>query len=351
MKKLISVVTPVYNEEGNLFELSNRLKKVFADLPQYDFEVILVENGSADKSWEYITQICNEDKRFKSVRLSRNFTAPGGITAGLRYAAGDASVVMCSDLQDPPEKIPLLIAKWEEGYDVAYQIISKRHGISLFYKACSNFFHWLMSALTQNSFPRNGSVFRIMDACVVRAFNQLNETNRYFTGLCNWIGFKSVGVEFARESRFAGEAKSQFIPTANLALNAIFAFSHFPLKLVTVAGLTLTGVGVLYMAFLLVHTLVYGTLAAPGLVTATMIMVSMFGALFLFIGVIGEYLARIYDEVKRRPTFLVKKTLGLVDEQAIVYRGVHREGRIELLDRPYPTRGGEIRIELQPMDC
>jgi len=335
----------VYNEEGNLIELANRLKKVFLTLP-YDYEVIFVENGSTDRSWEIIERICDEDGRFKCVRLSRNFTAPGGMTAGLRYATGDAAIVMCSDLQDPPEKIPLLVSKWEEGYDVAYQIVAKRHGISLFYEASSNFFHWMMSALTQNTFPRNGSIFRIMDACVVRAFNQLNETNRYFTGLCNWIGFKSVGIEFDRESRFAGEAKSYFLPTLQLALNAIFAFSHFPLKLVTFAGFTLTASGAVYLAYVLVRTLMYGASAAPGLVTATMIMVFMFGALFLFIGVIGEYLARIYDEVKRRPTFLVKKTLGLVDEQT-VYRGVHRNGKIELLDGIYPPRAGEIRVELE----
>jgi glycosyltransferase involved in cell wall biosynthesis len=310
MKKLISIVTPAYNEETNIGELVRRLAAVFDGAPEYDFEAIVVDNGSTDGTWSRLQEVCGRDPRFKSLQLSRNFTAPGGITAGLRYARGEAAIVMCADLQDPPEKIPDLIRKWGEGYDIVYQIVTERKGASFSHRVFSVVYHSLMAWLTNDAFPKNGTVFRLMSRPAYEAFNSLNETNRYFTGLCSWIGFKSTGVKFVREDRFSGEAKSQFLPMVQLALNGIFAFSYVPLKLMSMMGVTIAFGSFGYLTYIVVLVLKNGS-RVPGLPTVIAVNLLLFGMLFLFLGIIGEYLARIYDEVKDRPNFIVRESIGL----------------------------------------
>lgn len=311
IKKKISVVVPCYNEESNLRELQKQVVAAFARIPQYDFEVILVDNGSKDGTWEKSLEIRAEDDRFKCLRLSKNFTAPGGITAGLRYATGDAAIVMCADLQDPPDKIPDFVAKWEEGYDVVYQVVSERRGVSFMRSWASNLFHSLMTALTQNNFPKNGTVYRLMDVRVYEAFNLLNESNRYFPGLCSWIGFNSYALEFPRVERFAGKSHASLKVVLTLAFNGIFAFSYLPLRMMTWLGLAIATSSFGYLVYLTLTIFFTGRKAMPGIATQIALMLFMFGILFLFIGIIGEYVGRIYDEVKRRPLFIVKEQLGL----------------------------------------
>lgn len=310
IKKIISIVVPAYNEEENISELCDRLFVVFESLNSYDYELIIVDNGSRDNTWAKILEANRMNSRVFGIKLSRNFTAPGGITAGLRYAQGDAAVVMCADLQDTPEKLPDLIKKWEEGYDVVYQLVTERKGATFAHKVLSQMYHSLMSTLTNNAFPKNGTVYRIMSRVTYEAFNNLNESNRYFTGLCNWIGFKSIGIEFAREERFAGTAKSQFLPTLVLALNGIFAFSYVPLRIVTFSGLIIASVSFVYLSHLVVTVLTNGAKTVPGIPSLAAIMIFLFGLMFLFLGIIGEYMARIYDEVKGRPNFIVSKVVG-----------------------------------------
>lgn len=341
MKQLISIVVPAYNEEGNIEELHHRLADVFKTLPDYNFEVIIVENGSSDSTWEKLRSVCSKDSRFKAIQLSRNFTAPGGITAGFKYCRGDAAVVMCADLQDPPEMLPLFIQKWKEGYDVAYHVVSERRGVSWMRSVASEIFHWIMNKLTNNAFPRNGSVYRLMDKVAYQAFNDLNETNRYFPGLCNWIGFKSAGIEFPRAERFAGEAKSPFRVVFKIALNGIFAFSYVPLKLMTLFGTIISAGSFMYFLAMVIGILIEGKKTIPGLATQISLTLFMFGILFLSIGILGEYLARIYDEVKGRPNFIVRRTEGF--EKAVdhchtdtvgapLLSGVYRQGAIWITD-------------------
>lgn len=310
MKKLISIVIPAYNEEENLDELGRRLQSVFSQLSD-DFEVILVDNGSNDKTWLKIQSLNQNDARFKGLQLSRNFTAPGGITAGLHFAKGDAAIIMCADLQDRPEMIPSLIEKWREGYDVVYQIVSERKGIGFFYRISSEIFHWFMNRLTQNSFPRNGSVYRLMTKSAYKAFNQLSETNRYFTGLCNWIGFKSIGLEFPRDERFGGQAKSSFSVVLKIALNGIFSFSYLPLRIMTYFGFAISFSSLIYFLWIVTSIWLEGKKTLPGIATLICLNIFLFGLLFLFLGIMGEYLARIYDEVKLRPNFIVRQKLGI----------------------------------------
>lgn len=311
IKKLISLVIPAYNEEANLGELRRQLLVVFTQLPQYDFEVMIVDNGSTDSTWSQLKSFAEQDSRFKSIRLSRNFTAPGGITAGFKHVKGDAAIMLCADLQDPPERIPDFLKKWEDGFDIVYHIVSERRGISYTRKIASEGFHWIMSRLTNNAIPRNASVYRLLDKKAYVAFNNLTETNRYFPGLCNWIGFNSVGIEFPRAERFAGEAKSPFKVVLKLALNGIFSFSNVPLRLVTYFGLFVAGGSTCFLFYIVFLALTHGLKTVPGLATLLCITLLMFGALFLALGVIGEYLARIYDEVKGRPIYIVKDGIGI----------------------------------------
>jgi len=258
-----------------------------------------------------IQKVGAEDSRFKGLQLSRNFTAPGGITSGLHYASGDAAIVMCADLQDQPQMIPTLIQKWKDGYDVVYQIVSERKGVGPFYSFASEVFHWLMNRLTAGNFPRNGSVYRIMDRSAYVAFNSLAERNRYFTGLCNWIGFKSIGIPFPRAERFGGSAKSSFSVVFKLALNGIFSFSYIPLRIMTWFGVAISLAALIYFLVTVALVLHDGTKALPGIPTLICLNIFLFGLLFLFLGIIGEYLGRIYDEVKLRPNFIVRRSLGL----------------------------------------
>ncbi len=334
VKKLISIVVPAYNEAANLDELFNRLKSVFDELQKYDFEVIIVENGSSDASWEILERLNKLDNRFKSIQLSRNFTAPGGITAGFKYAKGDAVIMMCADLQDPPEKIHLFLEKWEEGFDIVYHLVSQRKGIRWTRALASEMYHWLMDKLTDGAMPRNASVFRLMDKKAYEAFNSLNETNRYFTGLCSWIGFNSVGIEFPRNERFAGEAKSPFGVVLRLALNGIFSFSYAPLKMISYVGSAISISSLIYFLALVVDVLLNGRKTVAGIATEIAMISFFFGVLFLFLGIIGEYLARIYDEVKGRPNFIVKNQFGLPQSlNSKKLKGVYSDGKI-ILDQP-----------------
>src|SRR5208337_2832047 len=210
-------------------------------------EVIIVENGSWDSSFEKLVHIHAEDPRFKIIQLSRNFGCDGGVTAGLQYARGDAAVIMCADLQDIPELIPELIKKWEEGFEIVYAIVQERVGISIGRRIFSQLFYKIFNRLTNNTMPENASDFRLIDKKVLRAVNQIGETNRLLRGIIAWTGFKQTGIPFERPPRFAGESKADFITIFKLALNGIFSFSDIPLKIATVLGFIISALSFLLL--------------------------------------------------------------------------------------------------------
>lgn len=309
-RKLISVVIPAFNEEKVVDELHKRLAAVFDSVPKYDFEAIIVENGSRDSTWEKLLTIRAADARFKVVRLARNFRMDGGLTAGLSFVTGDACVLMTADLQDPPELIPRFIEKWEEGYENVYGIVTKRRGTNIIRRMNSQIFYWLINRLTNGLFPRNASDFRLVDRKVYMTVNTLQERNRFMRGLFVWAGFKQIGVEHERAPRFAGEAKSYTFQVIELALKGIFAYTYVPLKLITFTGLWLSLFAFLVLLWVVYKAVWFGV-PFDGFGTIMGVMLLMFGFLFTMLGVLAEYIGLIYEEVKQRPNFIVKETAGL----------------------------------------
>lgn len=308
-KKLLSIVIPVYNEEEVIPELIRRLISFMDNYSKYNFEVIMVENGSTDASFLKLVKYAREDSRIKILQLSRNFTSDGGIAVGIRFAKGDATIIMMADLQEPVEMIKDFVEKWQEGYDIVYGSVRKRTA-GFFRNFCSVLFYKIINKLTNNIFPENASDFRLIDKKVSLTLNLMDEQNKYLRGLIAWMGFKQAGIPFNRSKRFAGKSKANFLTVFNLALNAIFSFSYLPLRLVSVLGLGITILSLLLIIFYLILFLIYGRIA-PGIMTIILVMLFMFGLLFFALGIISEYLLRIYDEVKGRPSFIVKQKVNL----------------------------------------
>lgn len=312
VKKLISVVVPAYNEQNCVDELARRLTSVFSLHQQYDFEVLIVENGSHDDTWERLTNIHRQDARFKVIRLARNFRMDGGLTAGLHYTRGDAAVLMTADLQDPPELITDFIRKWEEGYENVYMIVSKRRGTGALRRLNSRLFYWIAARLTGESIPQNASDFRLVDRKVYEVVKTLDERNRFVRGLFAWVGFKSVGIEADRPPRFAGTSGARSLIVADLALKGIFAHSYLPLKLISVTGVALSTLSLLSI-FPLIILWVFAGVPFAGFGTLLSTFLLLFGILTFMIGIVAEYVGLIYEEVKRRPNFVVTETLGVLE--------------------------------------
>ncbi len=309
MRKKIDIVVPVYNEQDVLPELISRLRSVVSNQDKYDFDFIMVENGSSDSSNQILNKERAKDTRVKILRLSRNFGCDNAITAGLKYSKGEAVVIMNADLQDPPELIEEFLRKFEEGYDIVYGVITKRHGESFLRKVLASSFYRVINALTKGLFPRNVSDFRLISRKVVNTVNSLKETNRFMRGMIAWTGFRQAGVDFERPKRFAGKSKAGLGSIFKLAMNGIFSFSYFPLKVITFLGIFISLFSFTLMITFLILFLTVGR-EVPGHTSIIVSVFFMFGILFFILGIIGEYLARIYDEVKGRPNFIVSEETG-----------------------------------------
>jgi dolichol-phosphate mannosyltransferase len=316
LKKLVSVIVPAFNEESCIDELARRLKIVFSKNEKYDFEALIIENGSTDRTWEILKVINAKDPRFKVIRLARNFRMDGGITAGLNFAKGDAVVFMTADLQDPPELISEFIKKWEDGFENVYMQVSKRVGTGPLRTFNSKAFYWLAGKLTDNRIPKNVSDFRLLDRKVYEAVRGMNERNRFVRGLVAWVGFRSVGVEAERPERFGGESKAHSLKVIDLAFKGIFSHSYVPLKLITMTGVALS---LISFVSLLVWVIVWITSGVPfaGFGTIVSLAVLAFGTLTFMLGIIAEYLGLIYEEVKGRPNFIVAEQLGISVEGSL----------------------------------
>lgn len=310
MKKLITIIVPAYNEEACIEELARQLTAVFAVNDRYDFETLIIENGSVDRTWEILQTINARDPRFKVIRLARNFRMDGGITAGLEYATGDAVVFMTADLQDPPELITEFIKKWEEGYENIYMHVLKRRGTGPIRSFNSRAFYWLAGKLTDNRIPKNVSDYRLLDRKVYEAVRDMKERNRFVRGLVAWVGFKSIGVEAERAERFGGVSNAHSLKVIDLAFKGIFSHSYIPLKLITMTGVVLSLTSFVSIA---VFTYVWVFIGVPfaGFGTLVSVAVLAFGTLTFMLGIIAEYLGLIYEEVKGRPNFIVSDVLGV----------------------------------------
>ena len=307
-KKLISLIIPAYNEEDCVEELARRLKLVFESESQYDFEAVIVENGSLDSTWVKLQNIAEQDSRFKILKLSRNFRMDGGLTAGLDHIKGDACVLMTADLQDPPELIPQFLRFWEQGYENIYGVITKREGTGPIRTMNSKLFYWLAGKLTDGRIPRNASDFRLVDKKVYIAVKGMTERNRFVRGLFAWAGFNSIGVPMERPPRFGGVSNAHTLKVLDLAFKGIFAHSYKPLRLITVFGFILSALSFVSILPLFFLWLFVGVPFA-GFGTLVGLFLLVFGIVSLMLGILSEYVGLIYEEVKARPNYVVSEFL------------------------------------------
>lgn len=308
-RKLISIVVPAYNEEECVEELASRLSAVFDSEPNYDFECVIVENGSVDSTMSKLIAINARDPRFKILQLARNFRMDGGITAGLSVITGDACVLMTADLQDPPELIPSFIREWEKGYENVYGIVTERQGTGVIRTFNSKAFYWLAGKLTNDRITKNASDFRLIDRKVYEVVRSMEERNRFVRGLFSWVGFKSLGVKMVRPPRHAGVSNAHTLKVLDLAFKGIFAHSYVPLRLITISGFVVSALALITLIVFLINFIFFGV-PFNGFGTIISIMLVGFGMITLLLGVIGEYLGLVYEEVKHRPNFIVSNKVG-----------------------------------------
>jgi len=302
-KPIFTIVAPIYNELENIPELYPRVRDVM-DQTGESWELILVDDGSTDGSTDVLRKLAENDERVRPIIFARNFGHQIAVTAGVDYSRGDAVIIIDADLQDPPEVILDLIAKWREGFQVVYAVRAEREGESWFKRTTASLFYRLIYRITDVNIPLDTGDFRLMDRKVVNVMIQMREKHRFLRGMSSWVGFKQIGVEYKRKARFAGETKYPFKKMLKLALNAITSFSYFPLQLATYLGFIAAGLSVLAIPIVAILRLTTGT-ALLGQATTIIIVLFFGGVQLISLGIIGEYIGRIYDETKGRPLYVV----------------------------------------------
>jgi polyisoprenyl-phosphate glycosyltransferase len=300
----ISIIAPIYNELDNLPELYRRVKAVMESTGE-SWELVLVDDGSSDGSTERILELAKADKAIRPVIFARNFGHQVAITAGWDYARGQAVVIIDADLQDPPEVIPELIEKWRQGYEVVYAVRAEREGESWFKKTTASLFYRIVHRITDVKIPVDTGDFRLMDRKVVDVLKTMRERHRFPRGMSAWVGFRQVGVPYKRAARHAGVTKYPFKKMLKLALNAITGFSYFPLQLATYFGFIAAGLAIIAIPVVISMRLA-GQAAFLGQATTLIAVLFLGGVQLISLGVLGEYLGRIYDEVKGRPLYIVR---------------------------------------------
>ena len=314
MASLISVVIPVFNEEKGLELLVGRLIPVL-EASGASYEVVFVNDGSRDGSLEELRKLNARDPRLKLISLSRNFGKECAIAAGLAHARGDAVVLMDSDLQHPPETIRGFLARWREGYQVVYGQRLDRRTDGPLRRLLSKVFYRLFRIMTKTDLPRDAGDFRLLDRKAVDALNRIGERARYNNGLYAWIGFRSVGVPYSVGERSVGASKWNPRRLVHFAIDGLTSFSNLPLKVWSYLGLFVSLIAVGYATVFFIKTLIFGA-DVPGFPTLVISIMMLSGAQLISLGVIGEYLARVYDEVKGRPLYIVAEQIGFDDREA-----------------------------------
>ena len=312
-RPVYSIVAPVYNEQELVAEFCRRTVATLEQLHE-PFEIVLINDGSRDRSPEIMRELHVADPRIKVLNFSRNFGHQLAITAGIDYAGGDAVVVIDSDLQDPPELIPSLIEQWKQGYQVVFAVRSEREGETAFKRMTASMFYRLIRRITNVDIPVDTGDFRLMDRKVVKTLSQMREQKRFMRGLSVWVGFKQTGVFYKRDARKAGETKYPLRKMLKFAMDGITAFSYVPLQVATYTGFAVALLGVIGILIVIALRLMSGGQQLAGQATTLVVVLFMGGVQLIFLGIIGEYLGRIYDEVKRRPLYIVAEELGFETE-------------------------------------
>lgn len=311
MKK-ISLVIPMYYEEQVAEECYQRVSTVLYSMKsKYDYEIIFVNDGSQDKTLEILEKIAKEDKKIKVISFSRNFGHQAAVTAGLKYTTGDAIIIMDADLQDPPELIPDMLKKWEEGYEVIYGKRVSREGESQFKLLTAKAFYAMINKLSDIEIPKNTGDFRLVDKKVVDVVNALPEHNKFLRGLFSWVGFKQYAYEYERKERFAGKTKYPLKKMLKLASDGIISFSTKPLKVVGGLGIISVVISVIILIYSVLSFAFKWNNLTPGWTSLMCTMTFLGGTILISLWMIGEYIARIYDEAKSRPQYIIDKTINV----------------------------------------
>lgn len=305
---VFSVVVPCFNEEEVIGETYKRLSAVMKSMGE-PYEILFVNDGSRDKTGSIVAGFCNEDESVRLIDFSRNFGHMPAISAGMDYARGEAVFIIDADLQDPPEIFPEMVAKWREGYHVVYGKREKREGEGWFKKLSAKVFYRLLRSMTNVELPVDTGEFRLMDRKVVDTVKSLPEKNRYIRGLVSWVGFKQVPVTYVRQERFAGETKYPLRKMIVFAMDAITAFSYKPLKLATFMGFLMSFVSFIYLLVIFYqHFFTDRTVAGWTSIIGVLLLTQ--GIVMMILGLMGEYIGRLYEETKNRPAYIVREVVG-----------------------------------------
>ncbi len=300
-----SIIAPIYNEVESLPELHRRVSSVM-DTSGEAWELVLVDDGSSDGSTDKIRELAEKDKRVRAVIFARNFGHQIAITAGWDYARGNAVIIIDADLQDPPEVILELVKKWKEGYEVVYAVRAEREGESWFKTLTASLFYRLIYRITDVKIPLDTGDFRLMDRKVVEVLKQMRERHRFPRGMSAWVGFKQIGVNYKRAARHAGVTKYPFNKMVRLALNAITSFSYLPLQVATFFGFASAGIAILGIPIVILLR-VSGSPQLIGQATTLIAVLFLGGVQLISLGILGEYIGRLYDEAKGRPLYIVRE--------------------------------------------
>jgi len=309
----ISIIVPCYNEEKNLANFFDLILTVLQDLDQ-TYEIICINDGSTDATLELLVEQHNENPCIKIINFSRNFGKETALTAGLHHSRGKAVIPIDADLQDTPGLIPALVEKWQEGYDVVYAVRRKRFGETLMKRLTADIFYRLINLFSETPIPKNTGDFRLMDRRVVDVLNQIPERTRFMKGLFAWVGFKQVGITYDRPPRHRGKTKWTYWNLWNFALDGITLFSTAGLKMWTYVGFLCSFLSFCYASFLIIRTLIYGK-DVPGYASIMVVILFLGGLQLISLGILGEYLGRVYAEVKGRPLYVIRDSYGFKDQE------------------------------------
>lgn len=311
--KLISIVVPVYNEQDNIDVFTQEIRKYMEPLP-YRFELIFVDDGSRDATPAILQRLSQENSCVRALILARNYGHQVALSCGLDHADGDAVITMDGDMQHPPEMLPQLIAKWQEGFDVVQTIRLSTEGVSWFKKFTSRSFYWLMNAMSKVHVQEGGSDFRLLDKRVVESFRRFRETARFIRGMISAIGYRQTQISFVAPPRYAGVSKFSLRKMMTFALDGITAFSKLPLRFAFYTGVAF-GIISVGLTLHVLYIKVFTEEAVPGWATISASILLLGGLQLVFMGIIGEYVGRIFEEVKRRPLYLVREEINWPEDR------------------------------------
>ncbi len=305
----LSIVIPVYNEEDSLEQLYQRLLPVLT-AQQLTYEIIFVDDGSSDSSLNKIGELSQKDSRIKAISFSRNFGHMVALCAGLDNATGEAVITMDADLQHPPELIPELLKQWSDGYEIVNTIRKRGKGVGFFKGLTAGIFYWLINKIAKINLPANAADYRLLDQKVVQTLKGIKERSRFLRGLISWVGYKQTAIPYEAEPRFAGKTKYSISRMFGFALDGITSFSAFPLRLASYLGLIIAFFSFIYIIYA-VYIRFFTNQAIAGWTSVLVTVLFIGGVQLIFLGVIGEYLSRVYEESKQRPFYIVSKKIGI----------------------------------------